>query len=217
MLSVNKHDCDHTDAELVSLAREGNQDAFGMLIHRHYPACVNIASFMLRDRAEGQDEVQKACMKAFEHLDQYHGEAEFLHWMLRIVVNQCRMLMRVRRRARFLYVDGGREPAGRGPIELPSSSISPEREVIRREMHDILQSEIRRTPPLLRQVLQLRDLEGLPMIEVAARLGITVAAAKSRLLRARNELLERVTRRCGNIGQSMPVANNLKLRVDLVA
>jgi RNA polymerase sigma-70 factor (ECF subfamily) len=217
MLSVNEHDCDRTDRELVELAREGNQEAFGALIHRHYSACVNIASFMLRDRAEGQDEVQKACLRAFEHLDQYHGEAEFLHWMLRIVVNQCLMLMRVRRRARFLYLDGGREDHGRWPIELPSLSISPEREVIKREMHDILQTEIRRIPPLLRRVLELRDLEGLPMTDVADRLGITVPAAKSRLLRARNELRERVTRRCGNIRQSMPVASVQRLDVDFGA
>jgi RNA polymerase sigma-70 factor (ECF subfamily) len=217
MLSVHEHDCDRTDRELVELAREGNQDAFGMLIHRHYPTCVNIASFMLRDRAEGQDEVQKACLRAFEHLDQYHGEAEFLHWMLRIVVNQCLMLMRVRRRARFLYLDGGREDQGRWPIELPSLSISPEREVIKREMHNILQTEIRRIPPLLRRVLELRDLEGLPMTDVADRLGITVPAAKSRLLRARNELRERVTRRCGSIGQSMPAATTPRPQVDFGA
>jgi RNA polymerase sigma-70 factor (ECF subfamily) len=217
MLSVNEQDCDHTDGELVALARAGNQDAFGTLIHRHYPACVNIASFMLRDRAEGQDEVQKACLRAFEHLDQYHGEAEFLHWMLRIVVTQCLMLMRVRRRARFLYLDGGREQNGRWPIELPAFSISPEREVIQREMHDILQTEIRRIPPLLRRVLQLRDLDGLPMIDVAERLGITVPAAKSRLLRARNELRERITRRCGNIGQAMPAGNTQRLRIDFGA
>jgi RNA polymerase sigma-70 factor (ECF subfamily) len=217
MLSVHEHDCGQTDGELVALARQGNQEAFGLLIHRHYPACVNIASFMLRDRAEGQDEVQKACLRAFEHLDQYHGEAEFLHWMLRIVVNQCLMLMRVRRRARFLYLDGGREHNGRWPIELPAPSLSPEREVIQREMHDILQTEIRRIPPLLRRVLQLRDLEGLPMMDVAQQLGITVPAAKSRLLRARNELRERVTRRCGNSGLSIPVPNTQRLRIDFAA
>src|ERR1700722_8925632 len=217
MLSVNEHDCDRTDGERVALPRHCITEAFGLLIHRHYSACVNIASFMLRDRAEGQDEVQKACLRAFEHLDQYHGEAEFLHWMLRIVVNQCLMLMRVRRRARFLYLDGGREHNGRWPIELPAQSISPEREVIQREMHDILQTEIRRIPPLLRRVLQLRDLEGLPMMDVAQQLGITVPAAKSRLLRARNELRERVTWRCGNIGQSMPVASVQRLDVDFGA
>jgi len=217
MLSVHEHNLDQSDGELVALAREGNSEAFGVLIHRHYPACVNIASFILRDRAEGQDEVQKACLRAFEHLDQYHGEAEFLHWMLRIVVNQCLMLMRVRRRARFLYLDGGREHNGRWPIELPAQSISPEREVIQHEMHDILQTEIRRIPPLLRRVLQLRDLEGLPMTDVAERLGITVPAAKSRLLRARNELRERVTRRCGNIGQPMPAPNTQGLRIEFGA
>jgi RNA polymerase sigma-70 factor (ECF subfamily) len=217
MLNINEHNCDRTDGELVALAREGNHEAFGILIHRHYPACVNIASFILRDRAEGQDEVQKACLRAFEHLDQYHGEAEFLHWMLRIVVNQCLMLMRVRRRARFLYLDGGREHNGRWPIELPAQSISPEREVIQREMHAILQTEIRRIPPLLRRVLQLRDLEGLPMTDVAERLGITVPAAKSRLLRARNELRERVTRRCGNTGQTISAPNTQGLRIDFGA
>src|SRR5271154_6125081 len=153
MLSVNEQDVDHTDGELVALARKGNKDAFGALIHRHYRACVNIASFMLRDRAEGQDEVQNACLRAFEHLDQYHGEAEFLQWILRIVVNQCLMLMRVRRRARFLYLDGESEHTGRWPIQLPSLSLSPEREVIQRERHAILETEIRRIPPLFRRVL----------------------------------------------------------------
>jgi len=217
MMSVIEHDCDQTDGELVALARAGDKDAFGILIHRHYPACVNIASFMLRDRAEGQDEVQNACLRAFEHLDQYHGEAEFLHWMLRIVVNQCLMLMRVRRRARFVYLDGGSEHNGRWPMELPGLSLSPEREVIKRQMHDILQAEIRRIPPLLRRVLQLRDIEGLPMTDVAERLGITVPAAKSRLLRARNELRERVTRRSGNIGHPVPAASTQTLRVEFGA
>jgi RNA polymerase sigma-70 factor, ECF subfamily len=216
MFNAIEQNCECTDRELVALAREGNKEAFGRLIHRHYPACVNIASFMLRDRAEGQDEVQKACLRAFEHLDQYQGEAEFLHWILRIVVNQCLMLMRVRRRVRFLYLDDG-EQTGRWPIELPARSISPEREVLEREMHDILQTEIRRIPPLLRHVLQLRDLEGLPMLDVAERLGITVPAAKSRLLRARNELRERVMRRCSNAEDSRPMENTPRLRMEFGA
>ncbi len=210
MLSTIDQFCERTDGELVALARDGNKDAFGALIHRHYRACVNIASFMLRDRAEGQDEVQNACLRAFEHLDQYHGEAEFLQWILRIVVNQCLMLMRVRRRARFLYLDGESEHNGRWPIQLPALSISPEGEVIQRERHAILETEIRRIPPLFRRVLQLRDIDGLPMTDVAEQLGITVPAAKSRLLRARNELRERVSRRWEN-GNSMPVASTQRL------
>lgn len=198
MSSPIEKECVQTDGELVALSRAGNKDAFGKLIHKHYPTCVNIASFMLRDRSEAKDEVQKACWKAFKHLDQYHGESEFLPWILRIVVNQCLMLMRVRRRVRFLYIDAGSGHDGGRPIELPAGAIDPEHEVIKNQMQDIVKTEIRRIPPLLRTVMILRDVEELPMLHVAERLGITVPAAKSRLLRARSELRQRVIRRCAN-------------------
>jgi RNA polymerase sigma-70 factor (ECF subfamily) len=64
----------------------------------------------------------------------------------------------------------------------------------------VLQLEISRTPPLLRNVFLLRDVENKPMPEVAAKLGISVAAAKSRLLRARAELRSRMRRHYGDIG-----------------
>src|SRR5262249_38549003 len=108
------------DKDLVALAREGNKEAFGELIQRHYNVCVKLAAFILRDHGEAQDEVQKACCKAYQHLDQYQGEAEFLTWLLRIVVNQCLMLIRVRKRTRFLYIDEDSERDRCVPIELPA-------------------------------------------------------------------------------------------------
>src|SRR6516225_6943439 len=83
-----------TDVELVELSRQGDSDAFGELLFRHYHKCANLAGFILRDRAGASDEVQKACWKAFEHLDQYRGKAEFSTWLSRIVVNECRMVLR---------------------------------------------------------------------------------------------------------------------------
>jgi len=187
-----------TDVELVARAREGDQQAFDNLIKKHYRTCVNIATFILRNRGDAQDEVQKACCKAFEHLHQYHGDAEFLTWLLRIVSNQCLMLIRFRRKARFVYLDAdaGREKSV--PVELPSSGANPEKLWADHEIREVLQREIRRIPPLLRSVLMLRDVQELPMPEVAERLNITVPAAKSRLLRARAELRERVMRHCGS-------------------
>jgi RNA polymerase sigma-70 factor (ECF subfamily) len=196
MPELSKDTCSYKDSELVAEARAGNREAFGVLISRHHRTCVNIASFILRDRSDAQDEVQKACFKAFEHLDQYHGDAEFLTWLLRIVSNQCLMLIRVRRRTRYVYVDADTDRERSMPIELPSLAATPEGELINQEMHEILHREVRRIPPLLRNVLILRDVEELPMADVAARLQITLPAAKSRLLRARIELRERVKRRC---------------------
>lgn len=196
-----------TDLDLLALARDGRREAFGQLVGRHYRTCVKIATFMLRDRAEAEDEVQQACWKAFEHLDQYLGEAEFSTWLLRIVVNECLMLMRVRKRARFLYLDGDQRSDEGRPMELPSASPDPEQDLVKREMLEVLKREIRRIPPLLRNVILLRDVEELPMPDVAERLGITVPAAKSRLLRARIELRERVVQRFGPAKHMMPLSS----------
>jgi len=200
MFGMNGETCIQSDWELVEQARSGQPEAFGELIARHRHTCINIAAFMLRDRAEAEDEVQKACIKAFEHLDQYHGEAEFLSWLLRIVVNQCLMLIRVKRRTRFLHIDAENTWESSGPIELPADDRDPEEEVISNELYSVLSREIRRIPPLLRNALMLRDVQELSMDDVAAELKITVPAAKSRLLRARSELRNRMTVLCGEHG-----------------
>jgi RNA polymerase sigma-70 factor (ECF subfamily) len=195
--NLDGNDTFRSDTELVTLARQNDRDAFGALISRHYSACVRLATFVLRNRGEAEEEVQNACLKAYEHLDQYHGDAGFETWLSQIVVNQCLMLMRTKSRARMLHLDdkGGRE--SEGSIELPAVAPDPERELINRQLGDVLRKEIQRIPKLLRNVILLRDVQQLPIMDVARLLGITVPAAKSRLLRARLELRQRVLRFCG--------------------
>jgi RNA polymerase sigma-70 factor, ECF subfamily len=205
------------DAALVALAKEGDRHAFEQLINRHYQTCVNLASFMLHDRGEAQDEVQEACWKAFEHLHQYHGDAEFVSWLLRIVVNQCLMLLRVRRRTQFCYLDDDGRQNGSRPLELSANTPDPEHAVVSCEQEEILRNEIRRIPPLLRNVILLRDLQELPMGTVAEQLGISVAAAKSRLLRARAELRARVLGKSGDpkhrlaVGAKLPAKSHRRV------
>jgi RNA polymerase sigma-70 factor (ECF subfamily) len=186
------------DLQLVNLSKHGDREAFGELIHRHRRRCVNLAASILRNRGEAEEETQNACWKAFEHIDQFHGDAEFSTWLLRIVENQCLMLIRQRRRAHFVQLDD--PEAGNGPIQLPAPDADPEGELGMREVLEVLQTEIRRIPPLLRKVILLRDVEELPMHDLAERLGITVPAAKSRLLRARAELRQRMLRHCTRTG-----------------
>jgi RNA polymerase sigma-70 factor (ECF subfamily) len=212
MLNISADNGLDSDSALVALAKQGDRAAFEHLIKRHYQACVNIASFMLHDRGEAQDEVQEACWKAFEHLDQYHGEAEFVTWMLRIVVNQCLMQLRVRRRTRFCYLDDDGGQNGGRAMELPASTPDPEHAVVSSELEELLRKEIGHIPPLLRNVILLRDLQELPMSAVAAHLGISVAAAKSRLLRARTELKNRVLEKSGDAKHRLPVMLRLPAR-----
>ncbi len=186
-----------SDAELVSQARSGDEKAFCVLFARHHRTCVNIAASILRNRSDAEDQVQEACYKAFEHLEQYHGGGQFLTWLLRIVTNQCLMLLRTRRNVQFLYLDGDSDRETSGPRELRANIANPEQELVHDELCNVLQREIGHIPALLKNVLLLRDVQELPMLDVAARLKITVPAAKSRLLRARTELRDRMLRQCG--------------------
>jgi RNA polymerase sigma-70 factor (ECF subfamily) len=193
-----------SDSNLLALSRTGDRDAFGQLVGKHYRSCVNVAAAILRNRADAEESVQQAICKAFEHLDQYLGEAEFVAWLFRIVINECRMTLRARKRTRSLSVAGSHGAVDERPRELPSMVADPEQDIITREVIELLRTEIRLVPPLLREVIQLRDIEGRAMPEVADRLGITIPAAKSRLLRGRRALRDRVVHRYGPAKHMLP-------------
>ena len=110
------------------------------------------------------------------------------------------MLIRQRRRIRIVELDDTNPEGGNGSIQVPTSEADPEGELGKRQVLRVLNTEIRRIPPLLRKVIMMRDVEELPMHDLAARLGITVPAAKSRLLRARAELRQRMLRHCPRTG-----------------
>jgi RNA polymerase sigma-70 factor (ECF subfamily) len=144
--------------------------------------------------------VQNAYWKAFQHIRQFQQDAKFSTWMTRIVVNQCLMRLRQTRRTKFLFLDDVLIGEERGTMELVDRGETPEATLGSKELDALLRTEIKRIPPLLRNVFVLRDVDQLPMTEVAGRLGISVAAAKSRLLRARIELKSRLKKHCGRLG-----------------
>ena len=154
---------------------------------------------IVRDKQDAEDEVQNAFWKAYEHINQFQRDAKFSTWLTRIVVNQCLMRLRQVRRAKFAYIDEG-QGEDAVTVDLKDPQQTPEMQLGLAEVANVLQLEIRRTPPLLRTVFLLRDVQNRPMPEVAAQLGISVAAAKSRLLRARAELRNRMRRHYGQIG-----------------
>jgi RNA polymerase sigma-70 factor, ECF subfamily len=188
------------DDALVCLAQDGDNEAFTELIERHLPTCKRLAMSILRDKQNAEDEVQNACWKAFEHINQFNKDAKFSTWLSRIVVNQCLMRLRKERRARFLYLDDGVQGEEIATLDLADESPTPEASLARTEIGQILQQEIQRIPPLLRDVFVLRDVREMPMPDVARQLGISVAAAKSRLLRARLELRTRLSKHTGRLG-----------------
>lgn len=190
------------DEELVSLAQAGHKDAFSELMRRNHKLSFRLAVSILKDREEAEDEVQNAYCKAWQHIDQFNSDAKFSTWMTRIVVNQCLMRLRKLKRAKLFYIDDAQIGEERGTYELVDQARTPESVLGSSEVAQVLEREIRRIPPMLRNVFMLREVNQLPMPEVADRLGITVAAAKSRLLRARAELRNRLEKHCGRLGHA---------------
>ncbi|MBV9501303.1 MAG: sigma-70 family RNA polymerase sigma factor [Acidobacteriaceae bacterium] len=180
------------------LAQGGDTHAFTELAQRHFATCLRRARQMLRNPSDAEDEVQNAFTKAFQSLNRFRFEGPFVAWLCRIVQNQCLMLMREHRRAGFVYVDVTTESNAR--LELVDQAPDQEDELGSWQVDKLLRREISRVPPLMRNVMLLRDIEGLPMPEVAARLGLSVPAAKSRLMRARKEMRTRLAKHCGACG-----------------
>ena len=188
------------DDQLVVMAQGGDNVAFTELVERHQSTCKRLALSILRDQSDAEDEVQNALWKAYEHLGQFQQDAKFSTWLSRIVVNQCLMRLRKDRRAKFLYLDEGVAGEEVVTLDLPDLAETPEEALAHLEIGTVLKTEINRIPPMLRDVFLLRDVEELPMPDVASRLGITIAAAKSHLLRARYELWERMEKHQGRMG-----------------
>lgn len=193
-----------SDMDLVRMAKGGDRDAFDRLVERHQKNCFRIAVSMLREREEAQDQVQRAFSKAFQNLEQFQGKGEFGAWLGRIVRTGCLMRIRAQRRKQFVYLDKPNTDGDRKTRELMAPAQDPERELLMGQLGILLRREVRCLPPLLRNAFQMRAIEKLPISEVAARLGVKEAAAKSRVVRAREELRERLLEHCGESGLHIP-------------
>jgi RNA polymerase sigma-70 factor (ECF subfamily) len=182
------------------MAQRGDQDAFTELMRRHQPASFKLALSVLRDPHAAEDEVQNAYWNAYRHIGGFQQESRFSTWVTRIVMNQCLMRLREARRAKLLYIEDLGAGEDRPAFEVVDRCPTPEDELGRREVMEILQREMRRIPPILRSVLLSRHVDGLDTAQAAERLGISVAAAKSRLLRAHHELRRRMEKHIGRMG-----------------
>ena len=186
------------DQSFLVAARNGDMDAFGELLNRHRSACLRRANRMLRNRNDAEDEVQNAFWKASQRLSQYRGEGSFSGWLTRIVENQCLMRLREQGRPHFLCLDESSE--SKPGVELVAQLTNPEDDLGLKEVLSLLRREVLRIPPLLRHAMILRDLDQLAINDVADRLGVSVPAAKSRVMRARGELRSRIRKHCGRKG-----------------
>jgi RNA polymerase sigma-70 factor (ECF subfamily) len=180
---------------LVNAARGGDIGAFEQLVRKYDRNVFRIANHITQNREDAEDVVQDAFLKAFQNLGQFQGQSKFYTWLVRIAVNEALMRLRRRRPERMVSLD---EDINTGedtiPREVADWSPNPEQLYNQSELREILQKTIQGLPPSFRTVFVLRDVEGLSTEETADALGLSIPAVKSRLLRARLQLRERLTK-----------------------
>src|SRR5574340_1270358 len=183
------------EAAVVAQARSGDARAFSELLQRYEGKIFRLALHITQNREDAEDVLQETFLKAYEHLDQFQGNSKFYTWIVRIAVNQALMKLRKRRTDKIVSmdetIDTGEDTVTR---EIAAWDESPEQRYSREEINSILIDAIDSLAAPYRAVFVLRDMEELSTEETAEALDLSVPAVKSRLLRARLQLREKLTR-----------------------
>jgi len=183
------------ESGLLAKARGGDAQAFSELVNQYSRKIYRLAKHITQNDSEAEDVLQETFLKAFEHLGDFHGQSKFYTWIVRIAVNESLMKLRKRKSDRTVPLD---EPLDTGEDtvvrEIAVWDENPEQQYSREEIGQILDEAVESLKPAFRTVFVLRDIEELSTEETAQALGISVPAVKSRLLRARLQLREKLTR-----------------------
>jgi RNA polymerase sigma-70 factor (ECF subfamily) len=182
------------DAPLVAAARKGDPAAFEKLLVRYERKIFRLAIRITGNHHDAEEAVQDAFTKGFSRLDSFQGDSLFSTWLTRIAINQALMKLR-RRRPNVLPLDEALQTEeGEVPREIVDWGPTPEQQYSQQELRAVLEGAVAALKPDQRVVFQLRDVEELSIEETARELGISMSAVKSRLLRARLALREKLNR-----------------------
>jgi RNA polymerase sigma-70 factor (ECF subfamily) len=179
------------DRELVQRAQQGDRDAFRQLYERHHKRAYVVALGVLKNRQDALDVVQEAFVRVHQHLDSFQGSSGFYTWLYRIVMNLAIDQLRRRRTTRPVeYDDGqGRDCALADDTILPRVLDSnPGTAAMRRELMKRVERALAALPEYHRQVILLRELEGLSYEEMAEILEVPKGTIMSRLFHARRKM-----------------------------
>jgi RNA polymerase sigma-70 factor (ECF subfamily) len=169
-----------TDRELVKIARRGDQGAFHTLVDRHGPQLFGLAMSLLGNQADAEDVLQETFAGAFRGLRAFREQSSVKTWLTQILVRQAARHYRTERQHTVLRLDGGAEE----PAQRPGAQSGENRADIRMDMSGAMQALALEH----REVIALRELQGMSYDEIAEALGVPRGTVESRLFRARRML-----------------------------
>ena len=201
------------DAELVRLAKAGVLDAFEALTNRYEQRVYWLAMRMLRQEHDAEDVTQQTFLSMLENLESFRGESSFSTWVLRIASHAALKIIRKRKGLNTVSLEEATEPSDDfnsipHPEFIADWRQSPEFLVERNETRRLLDDALNRLDEKHRLVFLLRDIEGLSIQETATALDLSEGNVKIRLLRARLQLREELTRALGDSTRRIDMSNH---------
>jgi RNA polymerase sigma-70 factor, ECF subfamily len=188
-LDIERGSNEMSEGMLLSAAKSGDAVAFVELSKRHSNKILRRAYRIVKNRQDAEDVLQESLLRAFLHLKDFEERSSFSSWLTRIAINFALMSLRKKRghvEIPMEIINDGLEIQYRWEPKDPGEG--PEGHCSRREREKLLEGAIRELPPMLRQVVEMKLIEGRSGEEVSQALGISVPAAKSRLARAKMAL-----------------------------
>lgn len=178
MRSEEKRTLETTDAELVERVLLGETEVFGILVRRWERPIYSLAVRMLGRDEDAYDICQETFLSAFRNLNSFRGEAKFSSWLYRIAINCCHSRLRKHSEKSNTSIDEQVEEHG---LEPSDHRVDLHDELYRREAADLVRKALAALPPEMRQVIVMKEYEGLKFHEIADILGVPVSTVKTRL------------------------------------
>lgn len=184
-----------TDEELIERTKDGDDQAFQVLIHRYQNRVFSLVHRIVHMPEDTEDLAQEVFVTLHRSMANFRGECAFSTWMYRITVNHCKNRLKYLQRRNFHRADAIEETA-ESELNAPVSITfaNPEQLLLGRELEGVIQKELSELEEEHRIVLILRDLEHLSYDEISDITGLALGTVKSRLHRARSALKERMER-----------------------
>lgn len=187
---------DTDDKILVARCREGDRSAFRAIVSKYERRVYGIVIGMIRDREESWDLTQDIFVKVYRHLDSFEGNSSLYTWIYRIAVNLCIDHLRRKRIVKVEYDDtrAQGEPSDVVfPLMSQTDSEAPPKRLLREELMAKVNTALEQLSPKHKQMIILREVEGLSYQEISDVLGISIGTVMSRLFHARKNMQKVLT------------------------
>ena len=173
---------------VIRRVQRGDANAFEYLVAAYEKNVYNLALRMTGSPEDAEDMAQEAFLKAYSSLDSFRGDSKFSVWLYRIVSNVCLDFLRRQKKRQSFSLSMEDDDGEETELELPALSRLPEEELEKKLTRDAVRRGLAQLPEDARQILLLREIQGLSYEEIGETLGLEPGTVKSRIFRARKKL-----------------------------